>query len=77
MRYYDVKLEKKYITIVDYRWNQVRKKLEERKLWKYKLDIWIEDTFRNRKYINIKVWKLRKEISEVEIEECMNLDIDI
>lgn len=29
------------------------------------------------KYINIKVWKLRKEISEVEIEECMNLDIDI
>lgn len=77
MRYYDVKLEKKYITIVDYRWNQVRKKLEERKLWKYKLDIWIEDTFRNRKYISIKVWKLRKEISEVEIEECMNLDIDI
>lgn len=77
MRYYDVKLEKKYITIVDYRWNQVRKKLEERKLWKYKLDIWIEDTFRNRKYISIKVWKLRKEISEVEIEKCMNLDIDI
>lgn len=77
MRYYDVKLEKKYITIVDYRWNQVRKKLEERKLWKYKLDIWIEDTFRNRKYISIKVWKLRKEISEVEIEECMNLNIDI
>lgn len=77
MRYYDVKLEKKYITIVDYRWNQVRKKLEERKLWKYKLNIWIEDTFRNRKYISIKVWKLRKEISEVEIEECMNLNIDI
>lgn len=77
MRYYDVKLEKKYITIVDYRWNQVRKKLEERKLWKYKLDICIEDTFRNRKYISIKVWKLRKEISEVEIEKCMNLDIDI
>lgn len=31
--------------------------------------------FRNRKYISIRVWKLRKEISE--IEEHMNLDTDI
>lgn len=30
-----------------------------------------------QKYIAITVWKLREEISEVEIEEYMNLHIDI
>lgn len=33
--------------------------------------------FRNRKYISIRVWKLRKEISGIEIEEYMNLDTDV
>lgn len=72
MRYYDVKLEKKYITIVIVDGSQeVRKKIM--KIQTYELKI----RFRNRKYISIRVWKLRKEISGVEIEEYMNLDTDV
>lgn len=69
MRYFDVKLEKKYITIVIV--DETRKL--ERKLWRYRRMSW--RLFRNRKYISIRVWKLRKEISE--IEEHMNLDTDV
>lgn len=72
MRYYDVKLEKKYITIVIVDGSQeVRKKIM--KIQTYELKI----RFRNRKYISIRVWKLRKEISGIEIEEYMNLDTDV